>query len=240
LTVLIGFIVAKFYKSIVDRYRKSNTIKSLSASRMLANSGYYLIMICTFFVALKVVGLDMHTIFLTIGALLLWVSLGLQGFISNYAMGILLRINRSIRIGDFIEVDSKISGLVDDMDFRSVIIVTDDNIRVIIPNSKFISNSFINHSLEESIKRIHISFSVDRGIDFPQIQKEILSSLNRSNIAHIKQLGQKAQVIISDINKDAVRYSLLVWVNHQNRYDEVLEKSAFLSLIHQSLKKVAL
>ena len=240
ITVLIGFILAKFYNNIVDKYRKLNTIKSLSTARMVANSGYYLIIFATFFISLKIIGLDMHTIFLIIGALLLWVSLGLQGFISNYAMGILLKINRSIRIGDYIELDSKTSGVVDDMDFRSVIIITDDNVQIIIPNSKFISDSFINQTLGENIKRIHITFDVDKDMDYSSIQKEILTSLNTSKIPHIKDIERKAQVIICDINREIVRYSLLVWVKHHNSYDQIMEKSAFLALIHQSLKKVAL
>jgi len=240
LFIFIGFIIARIYKKIVDKFRKTNRIKSLSVARMLANSGYYLIILSTFFIALKSIGLNLHTIFLITGAILLWIALGLQGFISNYAMGILLRIDRSIRIGDLVELDINTIGQVDDMDFRAVTILTGDHTRITIPNTRFMSGSFINHSIEEQIRRLHVPFSADNTIEYKIIQKAVLDELANSTIKHIRDENKKAQVIITDINRKIVRYSLLVWIDHHDRYDMPVEKSAFLELIHQSLKKVAL
>jgi small-conductance mechanosensitive channel len=238
--IFIGFIIARIYKKIVDKFRKTKRIKSLSVARMLANSGYYLIILSTFFIALKSIGLNLHTIFLITGAILLWIALGLQGFISNYAMGILLRIDRSIRIGDLVELDINTIGQVDDMDFRAVTILTGDHTRITIPNTRFMSGSFINHSIEEQIRRVHVPFSADNTIEHRIIQEAVLEGLENSTIKHIRSSNKRAQVIITDINRKIVRYSLLVWIDHHDRYDMPVEKSAFLEIIHQSLKKVAL
>jgi small-conductance mechanosensitive channel len=238
LLLIIGFIVAKLYKNFVDSFHKQKRIKSLSTARMVANSGYYIIILISLFIAFRAIGLDMHTIFVIIGAILLWIILGLQGFISNYAMGILMKIDRSIRIGDHIEIDSQIVGSVDDMDFRSVTIITSDNTRYCIPNSRFISNSFINHSLEDTVKRIHIPFSAKNTIDYEIIENIVLNALSKSNIAHIETIDKKSQVIITDINRKIVRYSLLVWINQKGGYDMSVEKSAFLSLIHKNIKNI--
>lgn len=238
--IIIGFIIAKIYKNIVDRFRKSNRIKSLSTARMVANSGYYLIILSTFFFALQSIGLNLHTIFIIIGAILLWIAFGLQGFISNYAMGILMKIDRSIRIGDLIELDSNMIGTVDDMDFRSIIILTGDQTRVTIPNSRFISETFINHSLEDHIKRFHINFSADNIIDNHIVQNVVLDALKESTIAHIDTQEKRPKVILIDVNRKIVRYSLLVWIYQHEGYDIPVEKSAFLALIHHSLKNVAL
>ncbi len=238
--IFIGFLIAKLYKNFIQKFRKSNRIKSLSTARMVANSGYYIIILITFFIALRTIGLNMHTIFLLLGALLVWIALGLQGFISNYAMGILMKIDRSIRIGDHIELDAQTIGRVDDMDFRSVVILTGDHTRVVIPNSRFINGSFINHSLEDPLKRLHITFSVNKSIDYHLVEKTILDDLDSSELVHIKTKDKRAKVIIIDINRKIVRYSLLVWVNYHNKYDMPVEKSHFFTLIHQSLKKIAL
>ncbi len=240
LLIFIGFLVAKFYKNFAEKFRKSNRIKSLSTARMIANSGYYIIILITFFIALRTIGLNMHTIFLLLGALLVWIAFGLQGFISNYAMGILMKIDRSIRIGDHIELDAQTIGRVDDMDFRSVVILTGDHARVIIPNSRFINSSFINHSLEDQFKRLHVTFSVNKNVDHHVVEKTILDDLDGSELAHIKTEDKKAKVIIVDINRKIVRYSLFVWVDYHDRYDIPVEKSHFFTLIHQSLKKIAL
>jgi len=233
--IMIGFIIAKLYKNIVDKFRKKNRIKSLSTARLIANSGYYLIIFITFFTALGTIGLDMHTIIVVIGAILLWLALGSQGFISNYAMGILIKIDRSIRIGDHVELDKEIVGSVDDMDFRSITIQTGDHVRFIIPNSRFISGSFINHSLEDNIRRLQLPFSTDKSLTHKAIQQAVLETLKESDVPHLKTLDKKAQVIIIDINRKIVRYSLLVWIKQQDNHDMPVVKSEFLKVIQKSL-----
>jgi len=230
---MIGFIIAKFYKNIVNRYRMKNRIKSLSTARLVANSGYYLIILSTFFIALKTIGLDIHTILLLFGAILLWLALGLQGFISNYAMGILIKIDRSIRIGDMIELDNHTVGNVDDMNFRAITIKTSDNNRITIPNSLFISGHFINHSLEENSRRLHIPFSADKHLPLDVVQAHILTLLANSDIPYLAE--KKAHVVIYSLQRKVTKYTLLVWINQHNNYDSTLVKSSFLALVQQAL-----
>jgi small-conductance mechanosensitive channel len=235
LIIMIGLIIAKLYKNIVDRFRKTKRIKSLSTARLIANSGYYLIILATFFTALNTIGLDMHTIFVVIGAILLWLALGLQGFISNYAMGILIKIDRSIRIGDHVELDAETVGDVDDMDFRSITIKNSDDTRITIPNSRFIGGSFINHTLEGSCRRIHIPFSAQNTIPHQHIEQTILTALQKSAISYINTSEKRAHIIITDINRKITRYALYVWVKQEEAHDLAVKKSQFLKLIHQNL-----
>lgn len=233
--VMIGLFIAKLYKNFIDRFRRTNRIKSLSVARMIANSGYYLIILATFFIALKSIGLDMHTIFLVIGAVLLWLAFGLQSFISNYAIGILLKIDRSIRIGDHIELDPKTVGDVDDMDFRSVTIRSSDGVRTTIPNSRFIAGTFVNHSLEGECRRLSVHFSADKAIPHHLIEAKILTALSQSTIHHYRDSAHAPQMAIVDINRRIVRYALLVWVPKEMTYDMTVAQSTFLKLIHTAL-----
>ncbi|RUM66563.1 MAG: hypothetical protein DSZ05_04100 [Sulfurospirillum sp.] len=237
--LFIGFFIAKIYKNFVDSFRRTNRIKSLSTARLVANSGYYLIILTTFFIALKTIGLDMHTIFVVIGAILLWLAFGLQSFISNYAIGILLKIDRSIRIGDHIELDPHTVGDVDDMDFRSVTIRSSDNTRTTIPNSRFLSGTFINHTLEGVSRRLHIRFSAGKRIPHEEIEARILDALEKSDLPYIKSDDKKAQITIVDINRKIVRYALLVWVPKELTYDMSLAQSMFLKMIHKTLYPIS-
>jgi small-conductance mechanosensitive channel len=239
LTILfIGLFIAKIYKNFVDRFRRSQRIKSLSTARMIANSGYYLIILTTFFIALKSIGLDMHTIFLVIGAVLLWLAFGLQTFISNYAIGILLKIDRSIRIGDHIELDPKTVGDVDDMDFRSITIRSSDGVRTTIPNSRFLNGTFINHSLEGECRRLEVRFSADKEIDHKEIETKLLSALAQSDLPLYRHAEKIPRVAIVDINRRIVRYALLVWVPKEITYDMTLAQSKFLKFIHTTLFQI--
>ncbi len=236
LTILfIGLFIAKLYKNFVERFRRTKRIKSLSTARMIANSGYYLIILTTFFIALKSIGLDMHTIFLVIGAMLLWLAFGLQSFISNYAVGILLKIDRSIRIGDHIELDPMTVGDVDDMDFRSVTIRSSDGVRTTIPNSRFLNGTFINHSLEGECRRLQVPFSAGKGLSHARVEEKLLSALAASDLPHYNTKGYEPKVAILDINRRIVRYALLVWVPKETTYDMTMAQSNFLKLIHEAL-----
>ncbi len=238
--LFVGLLIAKLYKNFVDSFRKANRIKSLSAARLIANSGYYIIILSTFFTALAAIGLDMHTIFVVVGAILLWLALGLQGFIANYAMGILIKIDRSIRIGDHVELDEQIVGCVDDMDFRSITIQTGDQVRYIIPNSRFISGEFINHSLEENVRRLHIPFSVDKEVSHAKVEAIVLQTLAKSKVPHIRTKEKKAQVIIIDINRKITRYALLVWIEQEANHDMPVVMSVFFSQIHHAISMLDL
>ncbi len=234
MTIMIGLIIATLYKGIIEKFRRKNRIKSLSFARVLANFGYYVIIIATFFLAFFSIGLDSHTIFFFIGAILLWVALGLQGFISNYAMGMLIKIDRSIKIGDLVELDG-ITGWVDDMNFRSITLQTNDQIRLVIPNARFISGTFINHSLEEDIRRVHIPFSADKMLSHDRIDKSIQEALKQSDIPHIQNDTYHTEVIITHIHRKINKYALLVWIRQQDYHDSHIMRSRFLSMIAQTL-----
>ncbi len=236
--LFIGLFIAKIYKNFVESFRRRQRIKSLSTARMLANSGYYLIILTTFFIALRSIGLDLHTIFLVIGAMLLWLAFGLQSFIANYAIGILLKIDRSIRIGDHIELDPQTVGDVDDMDFRSVTIRSSDGVRTTIPNSRFLNATFINHSLEGECRRLQVLFSAGKGIPHATIETKIRNALERSDLPQYRVEGYEPEVVIVDINRRIVRYALLVWVPKEITYDMTLAQSRFLKLIHETLFEV--
>jgi len=88
---------------------------SESTQTLLINLGHYFIFIITFFIALNVLGIDLSSIALVAGALSVGIGFGLQNIISNFVSGIILMIERSIKIGDYLEIDDNTRGRVTDI-----------------------------------------------------------------------------------------------------------------------------
>jgi small-conductance mechanosensitive channel len=107
------------------------------------------------------------TIFTVIGgALAVGIGFGSQNLVNNFISGVLVMVERPIRIGDFIEVDG-VSGTVINIGIRSTTIRTVANAAVIIPNTSFIENNLTNwsysHSVLDSV-RLGVAYGTDTGL----------------------------------------------------------------------------
>ncbi len=105
----------------------------------------------------------MAPIALVAGALSVGIGFGLQNIISNFVSGIILMLERSIKIGDYIEIDDNTRGKVTDIKMRSITVNTNSNIDITIPNQSLVENQVTNWSMHDKIKRFEIPFGVAYG-----------------------------------------------------------------------------
>lgn len=230
-------MLAAFYKrKIMDLVTREKL--SYSSAKMISSAGYYTLVFITLLIALKTIGLDLSNLGLIAGALSIGIGFGLQTVVSNLAAGIILMFERTIRIGDYIEVTDTIRGTVSDMKMRSTTVTTNDNIDIIIPNSSFIQNNVINWTLENDIRRIHIPFSVAYGTPNEKVEKVILEELKDANITYVsKPLKYTPIVWMTAMGSSSVDYELVVWIKGQSTLKPSGTKSDFLKFIYAALNK---
>ncbi len=145
---------------------------------------------------------------------------------------------RTIRLGDYIEVSDSIRGTVSDMKMRSTTVTTNDNIDVIIPNSSFIQNNVINWTLENDFRRIHIPFSVAYGTSNQKVEEVIMEELKNSDINYVENSSKYTTVIwMTAMGSSSVDYELVVWVRGQSTLRPAGTKSDFLKFIYYALNK---
>jgi small-conductance mechanosensitive channel len=158
--------------------------------------------------------------------------------VSNLSAGIILMFERTIRIGDYIEVSESIRGTVNDMKMRSTTITTNDNIDIVIPNSSFIQNNVINWTLESDIRRIHIPFSVAYGTENEKLENIILEELKLSEIHYVsKPLKYTPSIWMTGMGGSSVDYELIVWIRGKSTMKPSGTKSDFLKFIYRTLNK---
>ena len=240
LIFIIGFTIAIFYKRKISNGNGYLKNSSPATKTMLANLGYYFLVVLTFIFALNSVGIDLSSLTILVGALSVGIGFGLQNIVSNFISGIILIFEKSIQVGNIIEVSDQFRGRVTQINMRSSVINTFDNIDVIIPNSTLMQSNVINLTFSDDIRRLHIPFGVAYGTDCDLVIKIILDALQETSLVYIKdEESRQAKVWMTGMGASSVDFKLLVWVNaNTNRFGlDSSSMSDFLIFIYKTLQK---
>lgn len=137
--------------------------------------------------ALGTLGIDASQIALVAGALGVGVGFGLQGIVANFIAGLVLMLERPVRLGDRIEVGG-LTGAVQRIGLRSSTVRGDDGAEVIVPNETLIGREVVNWTLSDRKQRVQVQFGVAYGTD-PDL---VLDVVKRAVTAHPDVLGKTA------------------------------------------------
>jgi small-conductance mechanosensitive channel len=118
----------------------------------------------TSLVALGAIHVDLAKIGVVLAALGVGLGFGLQEVVSNFVCGIILLLERPIRIGDVVTVAGT-TGKVDRINIRATTIINSDNQSMIVPNREFITGNLVNWTLKDKILRVPIKMTVAYGTD---------------------------------------------------------------------------
>lgn len=237
LIFIIGFSIATFYKKKITT---ASANYSIATRTMLANLGYYFLVALTFVFGLKSVGIDLSSLTILVGALSVGIGFGLQNIVSNFISGIILIFEKSIQVGNIIEISTGLRGKVTQINMRSSVITTFDNIDIIIPNSTLIQNNVINLTFSDDVRRLHVPFGVAYGSDIDDVIKIILESLASSSLIYIKTIADKEpRVRMTAMGASSIDFELLVWISENPNELGVgsSNMSDFLIFIYKTLQE---
>jgi small-conductance mechanosensitive channel len=133
----------------------------------------YVIIFIGFLVILQTLQINLTTLNVLAGTLGIGIGFGLQNVASNFISGLIILLERPIKIGDRIEV-GKVEGDVLEIGARSTTVVTNDNIAIIVPNSKFITENVVNWMYTGTKVRFRVPVSVAYGSDVRLVEKLLL------------------------------------------------------------------
>jgi len=242
--LLFGFIFGAIFKRKVLKVKDSdddtdNTDKSSYSARMIiSNIGYYLIIIIAFFSSLKVVGINLSSFAVVAGALSVGIGFGLQNIVSNFVSGLILMFERSIKIGDYIEINDNMKGRVTDIRMRSTTIKTNANIDIIIPNQNFIQNNVVNWTMTDNIKRFEIPFDVKYGTNPQQVIDVLLKAVKESGFKDIySSRTHFTKIIMTEMGNSSVNFNLFVWIKGKGTIQPKRTTSRFLILIYNAFNE---
>ncbi|MFT6268779.1 MAG: small-conductance mechanosensitive channel [Alphaproteobacteria bacterium] len=114
---------------------------------------------------LNVMGINLTTLAVFGGALGVGIGLGLQSIASNFVSGIIILLDKSLTIGDYVELDNGQTGFVREFRMRYAVLETYDGKDILVPNEMFISNLLVNWSHKDPKQRYKVDFSVPYSTD---------------------------------------------------------------------------
>lgn len=237
MTIFFGFLLAKFYKRRVNAAQKRITFIQKQSFKIIGNIGYYIIVLTTIAISLSNIGLDLSSLSLVAGALSVGIGFGLKEVVGNFVSGIILMVERSVKIGDFVEIGTGVSGNIIDIRMRSVTIKTSSNIDVVVPNSLLVQDSFINYTLEEPVRRLSVPFTVAYGISYEEVSEAIMSALAQSELNYIRNSAEyEDEVIMTGMDDRGVNYTLFIFVKTY----QTSARSSYFRLIYKTLNEKGL
>ncbi len=167
----------------------------------------YIFMVIGFYTAFQVVGIDLSSLTIIAGGISVGVGFGLQNIINNFVSGIIIFAEQPVAIGDRIEV-SGIAGRVVKISLRSTMVVTSDNITMIVPNGDFISQTVTNWSYSDPKVRIRIPVGVAYGTDPREVEKLLLEVAD-DDARTLKD--PKPSVIFRAFGASSLDFELAAW-----------------------------
>jgi small-conductance mechanosensitive channel len=134
----------------------------------------YLVLAVGLLAGLSAIHLGLERIGVVLAALGVGLGFGLQEIVSNFVSGIILLLERPIRVGDIVTV-ADMTGKVDQINIRATTIINGDNQSMIIPNRQFITGNLINWTHKDKIMRVSIKVNVALGTEADKVTDLLLS-----------------------------------------------------------------
>ena len=198
----------------------SNRLKNLLISRLLSktrlDSGAqqaigtitrYVILFVGLLIIFQTVGVDLTTLNVLAGAVGIGIGFGLRNIANNFISGLIILIERPIKVGDRVEIED-VDGDVVSIGARSTTIRTNDSIAIIVPNSKFISENVVNWSFGGEIVRFKIPVGVAYDSDIDLVT-ELLLKIAEEN-EDVSESPPPSVRLIS-LGSSALEFELRAW-----------------------------
>jgi potassium-dependent mechanosensitive channel len=194
-------------------------------------------------VGVSYVGLDITNLAIVAGALSVGIGFGLQSIVNNFVSGLILLIERPIKVGDWIVVKGQ-EGYVRRISVRATEIETFDRASLILPNSELITGPVTNWTHRNAMGRVIIRVGATYKAD-PQHVMDVLTEVGRGNAFILQQPAPR--VVLDNLGVDGFEFSIRVFVADINKsidaqnslrveiHKAFLEAGIAINTVHQDL-----
>lgn len=175
----------------VNRYIGGLRKLNKSTKDIIGKTSDVAIYFVAFLLCLDFVGIEFTTLAVFGGALGVGIGFGLQRITSNFVSGIILLFEKSIKVGDLIEMDAGIFGFIRKLGARFTLVETYDGKEVFVPNEDFITNKVTNWTYSNSNGRVAIEIGVSYRSDIHLVQRLILEAA----VGYVDTLEDPAPIV---------------------------------------------
>jgi small-conductance mechanosensitive channel len=181
----VGWSIVRIISAVLDWYSAEIAVRTKTKADeqflpIFKKVAYGVVGIIILLWLLGQMGVEITTLVAAMGIGGLAVALALQGTLSEFFAGAHIILDRPIKIGDYIELDSGDKGVVTDIGWRSTRIRNYQNNMVILPNSKLSGSRVINYYSPGEEIGFTIECGVGYGEDLEKVEKVTLDVANKT------------------------------------------------------------
>jgi small-conductance mechanosensitive channel len=218
-----AIIISRSVRSLMERRMAARVNLDPGIQYTVLRLIHYLVITLGVLFALKTAfKLDLTTLAVVFTALSVGIGFGLQFIAGDLASGFILLFERPVRVGDFITItgpDSKLTeGRVQSINLRTTIVMTNDHIAAIVPNSKLVNENLINWSYGERRSRISIPIGVAYASDVELVTETLLRAAE--GVEHVME-EPKPSVQFLSFGDYSLNFRLLVWTARPRRHPKI-------------------
>ncbi len=197
---------------------------------------FYALVVTTVLMALHMINVPLTVFTFMGGAVAIGVGFGSQNILNNFISGVILLIERPIRVGDMIEVGS-LYGTVEHIGMRSTRIRTGTNLEIIVPNSSFLEGNVVNWTLSDTTVRC----SVRVGIAYGSPTRDAARWLKRAADEHGLVLKKPESFVwFADFADNSLTFELHFWIGIRTLADRRRIESDLRFIIDQYFREAGI
>ena len=228
--IVIAMLAALWLAQLIEARLMRLTSMDPSLRLALIKALRTLLLITGILVALPAVGIDITVLSVFGGALGVGLGFGLQKVASNYISGFIILLDRSIRPGDMITVDTRY-GEVSQLKTRYTLLRAQDGTEVIIPNETLITSTVVNHSFTKRDVRMSIPIQVGYDSDL-EVVFDIMITAAKNHTRVLASETTLPRVLINGFGDNGINLELIVWLNDPEEGQGNLRSDLYLSIWH--------
>lgn len=160
-------------------------------------------------VAFNIAGIPLTAFTVVGGALAIGIGFASQNILSNFISGVIIMIERPVRVGDRIEIEG-VEGRVTEIGTRSTKVRTVENKHWIVPNSAFLEKNVLNWTLVDSVVRMEIRVGVAHRSDVQEVRRIAHAVLAAHEVA---EKVPAPRVVFEDFGESSLNFKLQYWFN---------------------------
>jgi len=223
---VLWFLARLFARFLYSRLRAIPSIdqgERFAVARMFR----YLVFATGLLIGLDSVGLNLRSLLVVGGTLGIGIGFGLQSIFANFISGVVILLERPIKLGDVVEVGGTL-GEVLRIGGRSTWIRTAENQIIIVPNSEFVNSRVTNWTANDRSVRFSINVGISYDSDVAKAQ-EILVETARQHTGVLQDPGPEA--LVTDFAPNSITLQLRIWATIPPTWPHKLKSDLYLEIL---------
>jgi small-conductance mechanosensitive channel len=221
--ILLGArLLIWLFKKYFNRQKHEGKLdagKTYAYTQLLA----YLVYVIAIVLIIENLGFSITVLLAGSTALLVGLGLGLQDFFRDLVAGFIILTERTVTAGDIVEI-AGVVGKVKEVGLRTTLLLTREDIVLIVPNSKLIQENVINWSQNNKITRFRIDVGVAYGSDTARVREVLIAAVKD----HPEVIANQPPVVFfEDFGNSSLDFSVLFYSRNLFRIERTKSELRF-------------